>query len=132
MFTKHCIYTTTDSDTLKMSLPLSALQNKDPDWTSGIIDKYRARPQTREFEKICLAHFASEYRIVYGQQTKGKNVHQLLDGMGFFQKRTVGKAAKFLEEKQPEKFYGRLLKLYMPHRFNAQLKPHRFQTYEQF
>ncbi|KAL1276519.1 hypothetical protein QQF64_036142 [Cirrhinus molitorella] len=57
-----------------MSLSLSALQNKDPDsedvWMSGIIDKYRARPQTREFEKLCLADFASEYRIVYGQQTK--------------------------------------------------------------
>ncbi len=104
---------------------------------SGIIDKYRARPQTREFEKMCLADFASEYRIVYGQQADGKNVHRLLNGMGFFQKRTVGKAAviryaRFSEEKQPEKFHGRLLKLYMPHRFNAQLKPHTFPTYEQF
>ncbi|KAK2860272.1 hypothetical protein Q7C36_004438, partial [Tachysurus vachellii] len=94
---RSVVFIPTDDDALKMSLPLSALQNKDPDsedvWMSGIIDKYRARPQTPEFEKICLADFASEYRIVYGQQTKGKNVHQLLNGMGFFQKRTVGKAA---------------------------------------
>ncbi|XP_051734295.1 uncharacterized protein LOC127504021 [Ctenopharyngodon idella] len=138
---RSVVFIPMDDDALKMSLPLSALQNKDPDsedvWMSGIIDKYRARPQTPEFEKICLADFASEYRIVYGQQTKGKNVHQLLNGMGFFQKRTVGKAAviryaRYSEEKQPEKFYCRLLKLYMPHRFNAQLKPPRFPTYEQF
>lgn len=55
----------------------------------------------------------------------------------FFQKQTVGKAAviryaRFSEEKQPEKFCCRLLKLYMPHRFNAQLKPLKFPTYEQF
>ncbi len=138
---RSVVFIPTDDDALKMSLPLSVLHNKDPDsedvWMSGIIDKYRARPQTREFENMCLADFASEYRIFYGQQTVGKNVHRLLNGMGFFQKITVGKAAviryaQFSEEKQPEKFHGRLLKLYMPHRFNAQLKPHTFPTYEQF
>ncbi|KAG1928320.1 ATP-dependent DNA helicase PIF1 [Pimephales promelas] len=137
---RSVVFLPTDDDALKMSLPLSVLQNKNPDsedvWMSGMIEKYRARPLTRDFEKICLADFASEYRIVYGQQTKGKNVHRLLNGMGFFQKRT-GKAAviryaRYSEEKQPEKFYSRLLKLYMPHRSNEQLKPPRFPTYEAF
>ncbi|XP_055028464.2 uncharacterized protein [Misgurnus anguillicaudatus] len=135
------VFVPTDDDALKMSLPLSVLMNKNPDsedvWMSGIIDKYRARPQTPEFEKMCLADFASNYRIVYGRQTKGKNVQRLLNDMGFIQQRTVGKAAiiryaRFSEEKQPEKFYGRLVKLYVPHRFNAQLKPPTFPTYEQF
>ncbi|XP_073729961.1 uncharacterized protein [Misgurnus anguillicaudatus] len=59
------------------------------------------------------------------------------DDMGFIQQRTVSKAAviryaRFSEGKQPEKFYGRLVKLYVPHRFNAQLKPPTFPTYEQF
>ncbi len=76
-----------------MSLPLSVLQNKNPDsedvWMSGMIDKYRARPLTRDFEKMCLADFASECRIVYGQQTEGKNVHRLLNGMGFFSEKNV-------------------------------------------
>ncbi|KAK7149216.1 hypothetical protein R3I94_008742 [Phoxinus phoxinus] len=138
---RSVVFLPTDDDALKMSLPLSVLQNKNPDsedvWMSGMIDKYRARPQTHDFEKMCFADFASECRIVYGQQTKGKNVHQLLNGMGFFQKRTSGKAAviryaRFSEEKQPEKFYSRLLKLYMPHRSNEQLKPPRFPTYETF
>ncbi|XP_055056177.2 uncharacterized protein [Misgurnus anguillicaudatus] len=138
---RSVVFIPTDDDALKMSLPLSVLLHKNPDsedvWMSGIIDKYRARPQTPEFEKICLADFVSNYRIVYGQQTKGKNVQRLLNDMGFVQKRSVGKAAviryaRFSEEKQPEKFYGRLVKLYVPHRFNAQLKPPTFPTYEQF
>nr|XP_055049553.1 uncharacterized protein LOC129435076 [Misgurnus anguillicaudatus]XP_055049554.1 uncharacterized protein LOC129435076 [Misgurnus anguillicaudatus] len=138
---RSVVFIPTDDDALKMSLPLSVLLHKNPDsedvWMSGIIDKYRARPQTPEFEKICLADFVSNYRIVYGQQTKGKNVQRLLNDMGFVQKRSVGKAAviryaRFSEEKQTEKFYGRLVKLYVPHRFNAQLKPPTFPTYEQF
>ncbi len=132
---------TDDDDALKMSLPLSVLHNKDPDsediWMSGIIDKYRARPQTLEFEMMCLADFVSNYRIVYGRKTKGKNVHPLLNNMGFIQKRTVGKAAiiryaQFSEEKQPEKFCGTLVKLYVPHRVNTQLKPQRYPTYQEF
>ncbi len=138
---RSVVFLPTDDDALKMSLPLSVLQNKNPDsedvWMSGMIDKYRARPLTRDFEKMCLADFASECRIVYGQQTEGKNVHRLLNGMGFFQKRTSGKAAvirfaRYSEKKQPEKFYGRLLKLYMPHRTSEQLKPPGFPTYETF
>uniref|UniRef100_A0A9J7Z8N9 ATP-dependent DNA helicase n=1 Tax=Cyprinus carpio carpio TaxID=630221 RepID=A0A9J7Z8N9_CYPCA len=102
-----------------------------------MIDKYRARPQTPEFEKMCLADFVSNYRVVYGRQTKGKNVLPLLNDMGFIQKRTVGKAAiiryaRFSEEKQPEKFCGTLVKLYVPHRFNEQLKPQRYPTYQEF
>ncbi|RXN36942.1 replicase helicase endonuclease [Labeo rohita] len=90
---RNVVFIPTDDDALKMSLPLSALHNKDPDsedvWMSGMIDKYRARPRTLEFEMMCLADFVSNYRVVYGRQTKGKNVHQLLNGMGFIQKRTV-------------------------------------------
>ncbi len=73
---RSVVFLPTDDDALKMSLPLSVLQNKNPDsedvWMSGMIDKYRARPLTRDFEKMCLADFASECRIVYGQQTEGK------------------------------------------------------------
>ncbi len=82
---RSIVFIPTDDDALKMNLPHSVLHNKDPDsedvWMSGIIDQYRARPQTQEFEKMCLADFASEYRIVYGQQTDGKNVHRLLNGI---------------------------------------------------
>uniref|UniRef100_A0A9J7Y7T4 ATP-dependent DNA helicase n=1 Tax=Cyprinus carpio carpio TaxID=630221 RepID=A0A9J7Y7T4_CYPCA len=138
---RSVVFIPTDDDALKMSLPRSVLHSKDPDsedvWMSGMIDKYRARPQTPEFEKMCLADFVSNYRVVYGRQTKGKNVLPLLNDMGFIQKRTVGKAAiiryaRFSEEKQPEKFCGTLVKLYVPHRFSGQLKPQRYPTYQEF
>nr|XP_021330385.1 uncharacterized protein LOC101882679 [Danio rerio] len=138
---RSVVFVPTDDDALKMSLPISVLLNKNPEsedvWMSGLIEKYRARPLTLEFEKMCLADFASNYRVVYGQQIKGKNVLRLLHDMGFIQKRTVGKPAviryaRFSEEKQPEKFYGRMVKLYVPHRHNAELKPEDFPTYQLF
>ncbi|XP_026084957.1 uncharacterized protein LOC113060278 [Carassius auratus] len=138
---RNVVFIPTDDDALRMSLPRSVLHSKDPDsedvWMSGIIEKYRARPRTLEFEKMCLADFVSNYRVVYGRQTKGKNVLPLLNDMGFIQKRTVGKAAivryaRFSEEKQPEKFCGTMVKLYVPHRVNEQLKPQGFPTYQEF
>uniref|UniRef100_A0A803JSB7 ATP-dependent DNA helicase n=1 Tax=Xenopus tropicalis TaxID=8364 RepID=A0A803JSB7_XENTR len=86
---------------------------------------------------MCLADFALNYRVVYGQQAKGKNAKRLLNNMGYIQKRTVGKPAiiryaRFSEKKNPEKFYGSLVKLYVPHRFNEQLKPQNYPTYEDF
>ncbi|XP_068069853.1 uncharacterized protein [Danio rerio] len=138
---RSVVFVPTDDDALKMSLPISVLLNKNPEsedvWMSGLIEKYRARPLTLEFEKMCLADFASNYRVVYGQQIKGKNVLRLLHDMGFIQKRTIGKPAviryaRFSEEKQPEKFYGRMVKLYVPHRHNEELKPEDFPTYQLF
>ncbi len=53
------------------------------------------------------------------------------------QKRTRGKPAvirfaRFSQQKTPEKFYGTLLKLYLPYRRDEQLKSTRFPTYESF
>ncbi|RXN37236.1 replicase helicase endonuclease [Labeo rohita] len=39
---------------------------------------------------------------------------------------------KMKDYMQPEKHYGRLVKLYVPHRFNEQLKPQRYPTYQEF
>ncbi len=81
-----------------------------------------------------MAEFASEYRIVYGGQTKGKNVLPLQNNMGHIQKRTRGKHAvirfaRFSQQKNPENLYGTLLKLYLPYRRDEQLKSTRFPTY---
>ncbi len=66
------------------------LQTMDDDvenvWMTGLPDKYKARPNRPEFENMCMAEFASEYRIVYGRQTKGKNVLRLQNNMGQIQK----------------------------------------------
>ncbi|KAE8281772.1 ATP-dependent DNA helicase PIF2 [Larimichthys crocea] len=135
-FAKH---RETDEDGLKMSHPISRLKEIHPDsegvWMSGIPEKYLHR--LVDFEGMCMAMFASEYRVVYGQQTEGQSVISLQNDMGFIQKRTAGKPAiirfaRFSEEKTPEKFYRRLFKLYWPHRSDDQLRDERYPTYEQF
>ncbi|XP_025754929.1 uncharacterized protein LOC102077700 [Oreochromis niloticus] len=39
-------------------------------WMTSLNDKYKARPETPEYEEMCMADFAATCRIVYGQQTK--------------------------------------------------------------
>ncbi|KAL3986446.1 leucine-rich repeats and death domain-containing protein [Sarotherodon galilaeus] len=138
---RSVVFIQTDDDALKMSLPMSRLQSMAPDdenvWMSGLPEKYANRPRTPEFERMCLAEFASEYRILYSRQTESKNAIPLLNNMGYIQKRTRGKPAiirypRFSEKKQPEKFYSRLLKLYFPHRSNDDLKNTKYPTSEQF
>ncbi|CAI5670342.1 unnamed protein product [Oreochromis niloticus] len=137
---RSVVFIQTDDDPLKMSLPMSRLQSMAPDdenvWMSGLPEKYANRPRTPEFERMCLAEFASEYRILYSRQTESKNAIPLLNNMGYIQKRTRGKPAiirypRFSEKKQPEKFYSRLLKLYFPHRSNDDLKNTKYPTSEQ-
>ncbi|KAM9770918.1 uncharacterized protein ACBT44_004668 [Syngnathus typhle] len=105
-------------------------------WMTGLPEKYKSRPQTEEFEVMCLADFASMCRIVYGKQAKGKNVLPLLNDMGFVQKRTekhaVIKYCKYSEQKNPEEYYCSLLKLYLPHRADCQLKSERCPSYQLF
>ncbi|KAL7824977.1 hypothetical protein SRHO_G00342550 [Serrasalmus rhombeus] len=71
------IFIPTDDSAVRMSLPMKCLQDKDPDdenvWMTGLAEKYMARPNTPEFENMCMAEFASEYRIVYAGQRKGEN-----------------------------------------------------------
>uniref|UniRef100_A0A8C4HPS9 ATP-dependent DNA helicase n=1 Tax=Dicentrarchus labrax TaxID=13489 RepID=A0A8C4HPS9_DICLA len=138
---RNVVFIQTDDNATKMSLPMSRLKDISPDsdqvWMSGLPEKYAERPQTPEYECLCLADFASQYRTLYGQQSKGKNAVSLLNDKGHIQKRTVGKPAiirfaRFSEEKDPERFYGRLLKLYLPHRSNDDLKSKECPTYEQF
>ncbi|KAL3999244.1 coilin [Sarotherodon galilaeus] len=52
----------------------SFLDNTTPEssnvWMTSLNDKYKARPETPEYEQMCMADFAATCRIVYGQQTK--------------------------------------------------------------
>ncbi|KAL7825638.1 hypothetical protein SRHO_G00340310 [Serrasalmus rhombeus] len=74
------IFIPTDDSAVRMSLPMKCLQDKDPDdenvWMTGLAEKYMARPNTPEFENMCMAEFASEYRIVYAGQRKGTETLQ--------------------------------------------------------
>ncbi|KAL4009568.1 hypothetical protein ACER0C_003420 [Sarotherodon galilaeus] len=55
-------------------LPCDVLDNTTPEssnvWMTSLNDKYKARPETPEYEEMCMADFAATCRIVYGQQTK--------------------------------------------------------------
>lgn len=79
-----------DDNALKMSLPRNCLETGDPDsdniWMTGLMDKYKARPATPEFEGMCMVDFASKYRLVYGRQKDGKNVIPLQDEMDSFRR----------------------------------------------
>ncbi len=66
---RSVIFIPTDDNAVKMSLPMKYLQTMDDDvenvWMTGLPDKYKARPNRPEFENMCMAEFASAYRIVY-------------------------------------------------------------------
>ncbi|KAL3987651.1 hypothetical protein ACER0C_014766 [Sarotherodon galilaeus] len=135
------IFIPTDDNPVKMSRPLSVLDNTTPEssnvWMTSLNDKYKARPETPEYEEMCMADFAATCRIVYGQQTKGKDVLPLLNEMGFVQRRKNDKPAiirfhRCSQEKYPEQYYGRLLKLYLPHRSDHELKTPSLPTYQAF
>ncbi|XP_071965922.1 uncharacterized protein [Antedon mediterranea] len=130
---------------VRMSLPLSVIKNKEDDdvsaWLPNKIDKYKARPNSSEFNKMCLAKFCSEYRILSSSEMKGnkqkKNVFQLKKQLGFIQKRTrtsnaIVRYPRFPMDTAPEKYFLSILQLFLPFRKDEQLKPPNFETYEQF
>uniref|UniRef100_A0AAY4CZE6 ATP-dependent DNA helicase n=1 Tax=Denticeps clupeoides TaxID=299321 RepID=A0AAY4CZE6_9TELE len=86
---------------------------------------------------MCLAEFVSVCRVLYGDQVKSPNAVPLLNDAGYIQKRTLGKPAiirfaRFSLTKQPEKYYRRILKLYLPHRRDQDLKSENCPTYKDF
>ncbi len=100
---------------------------------TSLADKYKSRPETPEFEDMCVADFASTCRIVYGQQAKGKNVFRLLNDLGFVQRRENDKNAIIRYHRtSQEKYPGTLLKLHVPHRSEHELKTRSLSTYESF
>uniref|UniRef100_A0AAY4BQU8 ATP-dependent DNA helicase n=1 Tax=Denticeps clupeoides TaxID=299321 RepID=A0AAY4BQU8_9TELE len=106
-------------------------------WMSGLAEKYFYRPATLEYEMMCLAEFVSVCRVLYGDQVNSPNAVPLLNDAGYIQKRTLGKPAiiqfaRFSLTKQPEKYYRRILKLYLPHRRDQDLKSKNFPTYKDF
>ena len=135
------VFLPTDDNPVKMSRPMSALEDATPGsasiWMTSLTDKYKNRPETPEFEEMCLADFAATCRLVYGNQAKGKDVLPLLNDSGFVKRRKNDKPAviRFYrpsKEKSPEQHYGSLLKLYLPYRSDAELKRPFLPTYQSF
>ncbi|KAL7863388.1 hypothetical protein SRHO_G00123720 [Serrasalmus rhombeus] len=130
---------------IRMSLPLNVIQKKvecsDEErqniWMTSITDRYKRRPKTEEFAKMCLATFASEYRILSKSEGSSTNSIKLDKGLGFVKKRTrtdaaVIRYARFSPTKDPEKYYQSILQLFLPHYVESQLKPSYFSTYQEF
>ena len=112
-------------------------------WMTSLYDRYLARPENEEFDTMCQASFASDFRNLSkteGQNAlskKNPNVYELRNELGYIQRRTkespaIVRFAKFSETNDPEKFYLLLLRMYMPHRHPADLKPQAFETYKDF
>ena len=132
-----------DENATRMSLPLAQIEakakadeNDDDIWFKSLVDRYQARPDGEEFDNMCLAKFASEFRIVYGQ-TKSPNSFTLKDNFGTIQRRqtnsfAVIRYARHSKTTKPEQFYQSQLKVYLPWRHNCQLKPVGYTTYEEF
>ena len=123
--------------------PNALLQTMDDDDTDvflpNIIDKYAARPSS--LDKLCLAEFASQYGpCTYtpkhqndddGDDTAEKvdrgtgQVITLKDGMGKMKKRSIPYVLRdypVSKSKDSEKYYHRLLLLYLPWRKEEELE----------
>uniref|UniRef100_A0A669E594 ATP-dependent DNA helicase n=1 Tax=Oreochromis niloticus TaxID=8128 RepID=A0A669E594_ORENI len=137
---RSVVFVPTDDNPVKMSRPMSYLESTTHDscniWMTSLSDKYKCRPETPEYEEMSLADFAALCRLVSGPN-EGKDVLPLLNQLGFVQRRKNDKPAIIRyyhcsQEKDPEQYYGRLLRLYLPHRSEQELKPQGFQTYQSF
>ncbi|XP_035667118.1 uncharacterized protein LOC118409861 [Branchiostoma floridae] len=109
----------------------------------NIIDRYHARPKEEPFRTMCAATFVSEYRVVCssGQGNTDRQsrtpTYVLSGNLGVVQKRTRSKPAiirfpKFNKDKDTERYYATLLKLYLPHYCDTELKPTPYTKYEEF
>lgn len=60
---------------VRMSKPMSELENtvdSEDIWMSNLLEKYRSRPETQDFEEMCYADFGSTCRVVYGEKKEEK------------------------------------------------------------
>ena len=138
----------------RMTKPLSQIKRKsgkqndendndddDDIWMTNIIERYQSRPRLRKFEKLCLASFCSEFRVLPKSQIpNGKSVekvYQLQHNKGFIQKRSrtdpaIIRYPRFNVLRQPEEYYQSMLQLFLPYWTLNQLKPPGFDLYQTF
>ncbi|TKS65620.1 ATP-dependent DNA helicase PIF1 [Collichthys lucidus] len=148
MHLKECsrkvVFVPVGEQTVRMSLPLKMLQQKssspnfsaDDMWMLNIVDRYRNRPTSAVFRDMCLASFASQYRVLSKNETAVNRI-QLGNKCGYVVKRTrtqpaVVRYVRFSETKKPELFYQSILQLFMPYYAKEQLKPVGFVTFQDF
>ncbi|XP_024120095.2 uncharacterized protein LOC112141236 [Oryzias melastigma] len=143
MHLKECsrkvVFIPTGDNIVRMSKPLAVLQEQGESgnqWMLNIVDRYKNRPINEEFDDMCIATFASEYRLL-SKNEKSKNAIELRHNCGFIVRRTrtkpaVVRYARFSEMKNPERFHLSILQLFLPYRTDDDLKPQDFKFYQQF
>uniref|UniRef100_A0AAX7UK93 ATP-dependent DNA helicase n=1 Tax=Astatotilapia calliptera TaxID=8154 RepID=A0AAX7UK93_ASTCA len=148
MHLKECsrkvVFVPTGDSVVKMSLPLKVLRQKatsqdltaEDMWMTSIVDRYKNRPKNIDFNDMCMATFASEYRVLSKSEKSTKPI-QLNNRCGFVTKRTrsqpaVVRYARFSETKNAELFYHSIMQLFLPYRVDQELKPSNYTTFEQF
>ncbi|TKS65922.1 ATP-dependent DNA helicase PIF1 [Collichthys lucidus] len=135
---------------VRMSLPLHVLQAKAQKehcddagniWMTNVVERYKNRPHTAQFEEVCLASFCSEYRILSKSQVSAdRDAHDIIalrNNCGFVKQRTrtqpaVVRYPRFSPTKNTEKYFRSLLQLFLPYYNDCHLKPPQFDTYEDF
>jgi len=141
---RKVVFIPTGTNQIRMSLPLNTIHKKaecgeddsDGIWMKSISDRYRARPHTNEFSAMCLATFASDYRVLTASEKCSDRV-KLENDMGFVRKRTrtdsaIVRYARFSPTKNSENYHQSILELFLPHFVRDQLKPTNFNTYKDF
>lgn len=140
MHMKQCsrqvVFIPTDPDCQRLSMPLHEMRNKQEDtdniWLSNLVDKYLERPE--QLRDICLATFASEYRYA-GQHSTSKHALTLGNGLGTIIKRTnkdaIIRYPKVRIQKDTEKYYSNLIRLYSPTR-QKELTPGIYTSFENY
>ncbi|XP_033832459.1 uncharacterized protein LOC117379863 [Periophthalmus magnuspinnatus] len=143
MHLKECsrkvVFIPTGDTIFKLTKPLNELKKSGNNdiWMTGFVDRYKNRPQNDTFDNMCIATFASEYRVLSTSEKKSKNVIKLQNSCGYISKRfrtkpAVVRYARFSETKNPELYYKSLLQLFFPYRHDNDLKPSSFHSFEQF
>ncbi|KAJ8034442.1 ATP-dependent DNA helicase PIF1 [Holothuria leucospilota] len=142
---RQVLFVPTEPNNCKISLPLTELRKKENDatdiWLPSISDKYLSRPHSHPFTLMCLATFVSQYRSVSDSQVCNKKCNstsqpiKLRNDQGYIVRR-IGKCAviryaRIKQQKDQEKYYQSILRLYLPH-FEIDFKPTSFKTYEEY
>uniref|UniRef100_A0A672HNV9 ATP-dependent DNA helicase n=2 Tax=Salarias fasciatus TaxID=181472 RepID=A0A672HNV9_SALFA len=148
MHLKECsrkvVFVPTGDNIVRMSLPLHVLKERasshdlssDDMWMTSIVDRYRNRPDGGVFDGMCMATFASEYRVLTKNEYSPNRI-QLKNELGFILRRTRSQFAvvrymRFNLDKQRESYFQGVLQLFLPYRSDSELKPEGFQLFEQF
>ena len=140
----------TDNNSTRMSKSLAQIQEeaRDDQESANIrltskYERYLARPRAKIFTTMCQASSFSDFRVLpkseaqTTQKSKGEQLYKLQNGLGYVRKRTrtqpaVIRYAKYSQTRDAERYFQSQLKLFLPHRTEAQLKPTGYDTFEDF